>query len=209
MNRSEDLAIRKERGANARKRQSGISMIEVLVAIFILAVGMLGTASLQLTSKRSNLEAKDRTMATMIAQGFVERMRMNPRQLSTYTNAGAGRIFSGGSFSAIDCSVQCTDAQIASLDLYDLEQALIGNTEKIAGAAVGGMNQALICIEGPDGGSATYTVAIAWRGQTQLSDPATVHTCGSDTGAYDSTDGTQSNVYRRVLVIETFITVLL
>ena len=90
--------------------------------------------------------------------------------------------------------------------MYDLEQALIGNTEKIAGTAVGGMNQALICIEGPDGGSATYTVAITWRGQTQLSDPV-VHACGSDTGIYDSTDGTQSNVYRRVLVLETFIAV--
>jgi len=186
--------------------QRGISMIEVLIAVFVLAVGMLGTASLQLTSKRSSMEAKSRTMATMVAQGFVERMRMNPRQLATYTNAGAGRVLNGATFAAVDCTVACTDIEMANLDLYELEQALIGAAEEIGGTAVGGISEPRACINGPDGGSGTYTVAIAWRGLTRLSDP-TVHTCGQGSGVYDTADGAQTDVYRRVLLVDTFIAV--
>ena len=189
-----------------RHRQRGVSMIEVLIAMLVLAVGMLGTAGLQLTSKRSNMEAKDRSMVTMVAQGFVERMRLNPRQLATYTAAGAGRVLDGTTFTAVDCSVACTDAQMANLDLYELEQALIGATEQIGGTSVGGVSEPRACIDGPDGGSATYTVAIAWRGLTRLSDP-TISTCGQGSGAYDSAGGAQADVYRRVLVVGTFITV--
>lgn len=186
--------------------QRGVSMIEVLIAMFVLAVGLLGSASLQLTSKRSNLAAKNRTMATAAAQGLIERMRMNPRQLATYTNAGTGRVLDGTSISAVNCSTSCTDADIANLDLYDFEQALIGATERISGNFVGGINQPRACIDGPSGGSSTYTVAIAWRGLTRLSDPVT-HACGRGSGLYDSADGTQTDVYRRVLVVNTFITV--
>ena len=182
-------------------------MIEVLVAVFVLAVGMLGTASLQLTSKRSSMEAKSRTMATMVAQGFVERMRMNPRQLATYTNAGAGRVLTGATFAAVDCSVACTDIEMASLDLFELEQALIGAAEEIGGTFVGGISEPRACINGPDGGSGTYTVVIAWRGLTRLSDPAGTHTCGQGSGVYDTADGAQADVYRRVLLVDTFISV--
>jgi len=181
-------------------------MIEVLIALFVLAVGMLGTASLQLTSKRSNMEAKDRVIATMVTQGFIERMRMNPRQLATYTDAGAGRVLDGTSFAAVDCSVACTDTEMANLDLYELEQALVGSSEQIGGTSVGGVSEPRACIDGPGGGSATYTVAIAWRGLTPLSDP-TIHTCGQGSGVYDTADGAQADVYRRVLVVNTFITV--
>ena len=188
------------------RRQRGVSMIEVLVAIFVLAVGMLGTASLQLTSKRSSMEAKNRTMATMVAQGFVERMRMNPRQLATYTNAGAGRVLDGAAFAAVDCSIACTDLEMANLDLFELEQALNGVAEDIGGISVGGISEPRVCIEGPDGGSGTYSVAIAWRGLTLLSDPG-IHACGRDSGVYDTADGSQANVYRRVLLVDTFISV--
>jgi type IV pilus assembly protein PilV len=181
-------------------------MIEVLIAMFVLSVGLLGSASLQLTSKRSNLVAKERTMATAAAQGLIERMRMNPRQLATYTNAGAGRVLDGTSMAAVDCSASCTDTAIASLDLFDLEQALIGATEQIGGNFVGGISQPRACVQGPAGGSATYTVAIAWRGLTRLSDP-TIHDCGQGSGLYDSADGAQTDVYRRVLVVNTFIAV--
>ena len=196
-------------GSTCRKsarKSAGFTLFEVLVALVVLAVGMLGTASLQLTSKRSSMEAKSRTMATMVAQGFVERMRMNPRQLATYTNAGAGRVLTGATFAAVDCSVACTDIEMANLDLFELEQALIGAAEDISGTSVGGISEPRACINGPDGGSGTYTVAIAWRGLTRLSDPGT-HTCGQGTGAYDTADGAQADVYRRVLLVDTFISV--
>jgi len=190
----------------ARRDQRGASMIEVLAAVFVLAVGLLGTATLQLTSKRSNLEARDRALATAVVQGFVERMRMNPRALGTYTDAGAGRVLDGASMAAVDCSVDCTDAQVAGMDLYDLEQALAGAAVQLGGNDVGGVSTPRVCVEGPDGTAGTYTVAIAWRGLTRLSDPG-LHACGQGSGDYDTADGTETDVYRRVLVLETFISV--
>ena len=127
------------RAAPRRVRtQAGVSLVEVLIAVFVLAVGMLGTASLQLTSKRSNMEAKDRAVATMLAQSIVERMRLNPRELATYTNAGAGRVLDGTTMAAVNCAAGCTDVQMATLDLYELEQAMAGAAEQVAGATVGG-----------------------------------------------------------------------
>jgi len=187
-----------------RSRACGISLIEVLVAVFVLAVGLLGTATLQLTSKRSNMEAKDRAIATTLVQGIVERMRLNARELATYTNAGAGRVLDGTTIAAVDCSVECTDVQIATSDLYELEQSMLGATETVGGNAVGGISAPLACIEGPDGASGIYTVAIAWRGLTRLSN-SDLHACGQGSGSYDTADGTELDVYRRVLVLRTYI----
>jgi type IV pilus assembly protein PilV len=187
-------------------RQRGVTMVEVLIAVFVLAVGLLGTATLQVTSKRGNLEARDRVLTTVIAQGFIERMRMNPRALGVYTDSGLGRTLDGAGMAAVDCSVECTEAQVAALDLYDLEQALAGAAEQLGGTAVGGLSSPRVCIDGPDGGSGTYTVAIAWRGLTRLSDPG-LHACGQGSGDYDTADGTQADVYRRVLLLDTYIAV--
>jgi hypothetical protein len=71
---------------------------------------------------------------------------------------------------------------------------------------VGGLSSPRVCIDGPDGGSGTYTVAIAWRGLTRLSDPG-LHACGQGSGDYDTADGTQADVYRRVLLLDTYIAV--
>lgn len=187
-------------------RQRGVTMVEVLIAVFVLAVGLLGTATLQVTSKRGNLEARDRVLTTVIAQGFIERMRMNPRALGAYTDSGLGRTLDGAGMAAVDCSVDCTEAQVAALDLYDLEQALAGAAEQLGDTAVGGLSLPRVCIDGPDGGSGTYTVAIAWRGLTRLSDPG-LHACGQGSGDYDTADGTQADVYRRVLLLVTYIAV--
>ena len=189
-----------------RRGVGGASLVEVLIAVFVLAVGLLGTASLQLTSKRSNLEARDRASATLLAQGLAERMRLNPRELATYTNAGAGRTLDGATMAAVDCSAGCTDAQMALYDLYQVERALAGAAESLGGNDVGGVSAPRVCITGPNGGAGIYTIAIAWRGLTRLSNP-TIHACGQGSGDYDSSDGTEQDVHRRVLVISTYLAV--
>lgn len=58
-------------------RQSGFTLLEVLVAIIVLAVGLLGLASLQATGLRFNQVAHQRTQATNMAYDMVDRMRNN------------------------------------------------------------------------------------------------------------------------------------
>ncbi|WP_416307576.1 type IV pilus modification protein PilV [Neptunicella sp. SCSIO 80796] len=64
-------------------RQHGVGMIEVLVTLFILAIGMLGVASLQFVGAFSNSDALNRSNAVMVAQQMAERLRANSYISST------------------------------------------------------------------------------------------------------------------------------
>lgn len=69
------------------KRQAGVSLIEVLVAMLILSIGLLGMVGLQTTSLRNTQNAYLRTQATIFADDMVERMRANPQGAGGYTAA--------------------------------------------------------------------------------------------------------------------------
>lgn len=59
------------------KRPQGFSLIEVLIAITILAVGLLGVAALQTMSVRVNQSANFRSQATALAATMLDAMRAN------------------------------------------------------------------------------------------------------------------------------------
>jgi type IV pilus assembly protein PilV len=190
------------------RRALGFSMVEVLVAVFVIAVGLLGVARLHATSKRTNLEAVELTNAAVLAQDLLERMRSNPLILGAYTANGGGTTLSGTPAApATDCeAVECTDAQLAAYDLAVWWQMIAGAAELSGESNVGGLAAPTACVTGPAGGSGNYTVAIAWRGMTPLSDPAG-NACGRGSGRYDLTteDGVQADVYRRVIVVSAHI----
>ena len=61
-----------------RRYHQGISLIEILVSILIIAVGLLGMASLQMSSLRGNQGSYQRSQANLFAQDLIERIRANP-----------------------------------------------------------------------------------------------------------------------------------
>ena len=67
-----------ERRPPARpRREGGFTLIEVLVAVLILSIGLLGLAALQTTSLRSNHSSLLRSQATLLSYEIVDRMRAN------------------------------------------------------------------------------------------------------------------------------------
>lgn len=58
-------------------KQSGFTLLEVLVAMLVMAIGLLGLAGLTTSSMRNNLSASHRTQATWMAYDIVDRMRAN------------------------------------------------------------------------------------------------------------------------------------
>jgi type IV pilus assembly protein PilV len=60
-----------------RRHQQGISLTETLIAMMILAVGMLGVAGMQTANVRNSQSANQRTMATILASNMAERIRAN------------------------------------------------------------------------------------------------------------------------------------
>ncbi len=64
----------------AARRQAGAGLVEVLVAVVVLSIGLLGIAGMQLASLRSNHSAWMRSEATVRAYDIMERMRTNRDQ---------------------------------------------------------------------------------------------------------------------------------
>ncbi len=58
-------------------RSQGFTLIEVLVAIVVLSLGVLGFAALQITGLRSNHSAYLRSQASMFAYSIIDQMRAN------------------------------------------------------------------------------------------------------------------------------------
>jgi len=59
-------------------KQQGFTLLEVLIALLVLSIGLLGLAALQTTGLRSNEMASMRTTATQLAYDISDRMRANP-----------------------------------------------------------------------------------------------------------------------------------
>lgn len=55
-------------------RNSGFTLIEALVALFVLSIGLLGVAAMQLKAMQSSHLAYHRSVATLAAQDAVERL---------------------------------------------------------------------------------------------------------------------------------------
>ena len=57
--------------------QRGYSLLEVLIAVLVLSIGLLGLAGLQTTSLQSNQSAAQVSQATFLAHDVIDRMRAN------------------------------------------------------------------------------------------------------------------------------------
>jgi type IV pilus assembly protein PilV len=68
---------RKHVDSSLKSGQQGFSLVEILVTVVIIAVGLLGTAALNLVSLRNNTTALIRTQASALAGDITDRMRAN------------------------------------------------------------------------------------------------------------------------------------
>jgi type IV pilus assembly protein PilV len=59
------------------KKQQGSSLIEVMIAVVVVAVGLLGVAAMQLASLKNNQSAMERSNAVTLSYSILDRMRAN------------------------------------------------------------------------------------------------------------------------------------
>lgn len=153
MNRQQKTARLAQPGLNCS--QTGSSMIEVMVALVVLAVGLLGLAMLQIKSTRINTESSQNTQATLLANDIIEKMRANPRgnygidPLPTASLGCTAKAAGGTTF--------CTPDERAKDDLYDwnlMIHRMLG--PRGSGGIVKNVN--------------SYTIIISWKEMRANSD---------------------------------------
>ena len=129
-----------------RSGQAGFNLVEVLVALVILAFGLLGIASLQITGVRGTQGSYFRSQAVAFANEFAERMYMNPTAVRSgqYANLDSKDMCDGGGGSACGAEAgssgdKCAPDEMAAYDLLSVACGYPG----AGGKREGGANTAL------------------------------------------------------------------
>jgi type IV pilus assembly protein PilV len=115
----------------SRITNRGFTLLEVLIALLIFSLGLMGLAGLLTTSVKTNHSAYLRTQAIFLAQSMADRMRANPLGVwnSAY-NLNTVQTTAGTAPAAVSvaaasaCSSGCTYAQIAARDLQTFQNQL-------------------------------------------------------------------------------------
>ena len=97
-----------------QQKNRGFNLVEVMVALFVLAVGMLTVLSLQIQAAKHNTSSHLYSQAAFFAQDIVERMRANPDPavLNSYLDAPG--------VAATQCDqANCTPTELAAWDLEE------------------------------------------------------------------------------------------
>jgi|SRR5690554_4511312 len=69
--------MKKRLSAPGMRHQRGVSLLEVLIAVIILALGLLGLAGLQLNALRNNQSSMERSMAVVESYSIIDAMRID------------------------------------------------------------------------------------------------------------------------------------
>lgn len=102
---------------NIKKSQQGFTLIEILIAVVVVSVGVLGVAAMQTLGVRYTQNSYMLSIATQQAQDMAERIRSNPAEMFNTTSGYYNNV--SGTFGGTkpDCTTSaCTSLQRAQLD---------------------------------------------------------------------------------------------
>lgn len=99
--------------ATSASAQSGVGLIEVLVAVLVLSIGFLGIAALQAMSMSTNNSAMARSMATIASYSILDAMRADignaqSGSYNTTVTANACPAGTGGTLASVQLNQWCT-----------------------------------------------------------------------------------------------------
>jgi type IV pilus assembly protein PilV len=169
------------------RKQSAFSLVEVLIALLILAIGMLALAASEIMGQRGTQSSLKRSHATTLANDMAERIHANPT--GNYIRPSLSRADCPLAEEIPVCSAaisnggQVTKCDADEMALYDLEKWFCGNSSFRSGVVtlLGGaetdddlstglpVSAAIRC---PDAGEdtqnrcptgSTYFIALTWR----------------------------------------------
>lgn len=138
--------------AGLRTKQGGFTLLEVLVAVLVLSVGILGMAGLQFASLRNNQQSYQRSQAAALVNELADLMRANR------VVAGTGSYLLPVTTTltgASDCTTAtCTEAQLAAYDLQNWQGRVLAT---LPGARTQVLCSIATCVRG-----SMQTITVMW-----------------------------------------------
>jgi type IV pilus assembly protein PilV len=155
----------------------GFSLIEVLIAIFVLALGIIGAAGLQLTAIRTSQQSSFQTIGVQLVNELADQMRSNDVLMKLPDNANP--FLQINYQSATDATptvaklcytsaANCTTSDMANADIYEwlirVKNSLPGGRVLVCrdSAPYSSTNRALTWACTPDA-NAGLTIKIGWK----------------------------------------------
>jgi type IV pilus assembly protein PilV len=169
-------------------RDSGISMVEVLVAMVVLSVGLLGLVVLQGRLQILQVESYQRSQALVLLEDMANRISLNRNNADDYLTTdplGVG----------ITCPTTTATRQEA--DTSEWCAALQGAAEDLGGSQVGAVVGGRGCVQ--DVGGRQYLITVAWQGMAPVSAPPAGVDCGEGLYDGDADSPCQDDLCRRVV----------
>lgn len=131
----------------SRSAARGFSMIEVLIALVVLGVGLLGLALLQTTNLRFTKSANQRSQAVNLAAEMLDMIRANHSEVATY------QAITPGSFASVNATAGCP----SSVNLTSSENITRWKCEVVE--ALGTGSSAAVVFTAPT----DVTVTVTWN----------------------------------------------
>ena len=194
-------------------KQDGFTLLEALIAFFILSVGLIGIVSLLTVSKSTQHQSLQRIRAIALANDLLERIRSNPGGIQIYGSRDTSSPLGGNSIvnpptNSCTKSAPCSTEKKALLDLWKWERVLDGNevtqpSHLSGNIKTSGLIYPSACVNfGPVAGknkTGTLSITIEWRGLTKLRD-------GIKTPDHECRQiSSQEKPYRRAIQVSTYI----
>jgi type IV pilus assembly protein PilV len=159
-----------------KSAQKGVGLMEVLVALLILAIGVLGFAALQFRAMDAAQEATENTVAMNVARDLAERIRINRTALSEYKSAINNKATNDTCLGANDISTpkmlaipKCNSTAMAQFDAKEILEKTSQSGQSIIVAD---------CVK-----SSLNCIYIAW-GKTKITSDDLSNCIDSSTGTY-------------------------
>lgn len=139
------------------RTQRGVTLVEVLTAVVVLSVGLLGVAALTLTSARTNQNAAMRSTATVLVGDLVDRMRANVAGLRSgaYDTITANSAGTAPAVTNCSGSPGCNPSAMATFDAAQWQARIVELLPQSTGAAS--------CAGASSGTMRQCTITITWR----------------------------------------------
>jgi type IV pilus assembly protein PilV len=159
-------------------RARGFTLLEILIAVLVLALGIVGGVALQLAAMRARHQATLLSQATYMATALAERMRANPAQVGVYLSLNYDALAepSPAAPTTLCQDVPCGADLLALADLYDaklqVRRALPGGRVLVCRDASlwSGGKLRWACSGGT---AAPVVVKVGWRGKNPDGTPHT------------------------------------